>query len=42
MIKKIINVAVSVIIICLAIEAIRQVWNPDKDDKEEGKKEENK
>ncbi|MEE3416200.1 MAG: hypothetical protein VZR53_12630 [Prevotella sp.] len=42
MLNKIINVITTVLVICLAAEAVRQVWNPDKDDKKEDKKEENK
>lgn len=38
MFKKIVTTAARILIICLAAEAIRQVWNPDKE-KEEEKKE---
>lgn len=40
MIKKVITVAVRVIVICLAAEAVREVWNPNEE--EERKEEENK
>ena len=42
MFEKIINVITSILIICLAVQCIRQVWNPNKEEEEERKEEENK
>lgn len=39
MFEKIITTAARIVIICLAAEAVREIWN---DKEEEGKKEENK
>ena len=40
MFNKIINVITGILIICLAAEAVRQIWNPNEE--EEERKEENK